>query len=205
MQRWCFLETKAKNLVNWNVLISSYAGTGLCDADDVIIDLLWSPINVLISSYPCFCYTWWNLWILFYRCCIADMNNNCLVELQVMESGSVVASKTACVAFNAPKYFCTGEHSTPETCSLTRYSVIFKSACPLVHSYAYDDASSTCTSLDRITWSLSALGGNWSILMISFFSCLLFFWFFGDLFDLIGLILFIENSNRISSSFISLL
>ncbi|CAL5205943.1 unnamed protein product [Lathyrus oleraceus] len=83
-----------------------------------------------------------------YAGCVADLNGNCPTELRVSGgggSGSVVACKSACLAFNTEEFCCTGEHSTPETCSPTRYSEIFKKACPTAYSYAYDDASSTCT------------------------------------------------------------
>ncbi|XP_061375294.1 pathogenesis-related thaumatin-like protein 3.5 [Gastrolobium bilobum] len=78
--------------------------------------------------------------------CVADLNGNCPQELQVKDgSGRVVACKSACAAFNTDVFCCTGEHSTPQTCSPTHYSEIFKAACPTAYSYAYDDASSTCT------------------------------------------------------------
>ncbi|KAK4746255.1 hypothetical protein SAY87_012567 [Trapa incisa] len=93
--------------------------------------------------------------------CQEDLNKNCPPELQVvmvegpspspspMEMeigmGRVVACKSACEAFNAPELCCTGDHSTPENCPPTHYSAIFKQACPTAYSYAYDDATSTCT------------------------------------------------------------
>ncbi|KAL3514597.1 hypothetical protein ACH5RR_027314 [Cinchona calisaya] len=80
-----------------------------------------------------------------YAGCLADLNENCPKELQVTDSGTVVACRSACEAFNTPQYCCTGEHSTPEKCSPTDYSKMFKNACPSAYSYAYDDASSTCT------------------------------------------------------------
>ncbi|XP_004238220.2 pathogenesis-related protein 5 [Solanum lycopersicum] len=80
-----------------------------------------------------------------YAGCVADLNAICPKELQVMDNGAVVACKSACAQFNTPEYCCTGAHSTPATCSPTNYSRIFKSACPSAYSYAYDDASSTCT------------------------------------------------------------
>ncbi|KAE9457068.1 hypothetical protein C3L33_11021, partial [Rhododendron williamsianum] len=80
-----------------------------------------------------------------YAGCIADLNGNCPQELQVMSSGAVVACKSACEAFDTPEFCCTGDHSTPGTCSPTQYSEMFKNACPTAYSYAYDDASSTCT------------------------------------------------------------
>jgi len=84
-----------------------------------------------------------------YAGCVADLNDDCPKELQVTNSNSnsnlVVACKSACTAFNTAEYCCTGDHSTPQTCSPTRYSMMFKNACPNAYSYAYDDASSICT------------------------------------------------------------
>lgn len=85
-----------------------------------------------------------------YTSCAFDVNNNCLPELQVINAGSVVACKDACTVFNTPEYCCTGDHNTPETCSPSKYSQIFKNACPRAYSYAFDDRSSTftCTGAD---------------------------------------------------------
>lgn len=84
-----------------------------------------------------------------YAGCIADLNQSCPQELQITDSSSsgsvVVACKSACAAFNTPEYCCTGDHSTPDKCSPTKYSQLFKNACPSAYSYAYDDASSTFT------------------------------------------------------------
>nr|GMC53336.1 pathogenesis-related protein 5-like [Ipomoea batatas] len=80
-----------------------------------------------------------------YAGCVADLNTNCPQVLQVTDSGSVVACKSACAQFNTPEYCCTGDHNTPATCSPTQYSQIFKNACPNAYSYAHDDTSSTFT------------------------------------------------------------
>lgn len=80
-----------------------------------------------------------------YAGCVADLIGSCPAELQVVSAGAVVACKSACAAFNSPEYCCTGEHSSPATCTPTHYSETFKNACPSAYSYAYDDASSTCT------------------------------------------------------------
>ncbi|CAK9155460.1 unnamed protein product [Ilex paraguariensis] len=80
-----------------------------------------------------------------YAGCVSDLNGNCPVDLQVVDSGLVVACMSACAKYNAPEFCCTGDHATPETCSPTQYSEMFKNACPTAYSYAYDDASSTCT------------------------------------------------------------
>jgi len=83
--------------------------------------------------------------------CVADLLTSCPAELSVTGSdGQVIACKSACEAFGTPEYCCTGDHNTPQTCSPTQYSMIFKAACPTAYSYAYDDASSTftCTNPD---------------------------------------------------------
>ncbi|KAK0584468.1 hypothetical protein LWI29_013761 [Acer saccharum] len=80
--------------------------------------------------------------------CSANVNSVCPSELAVKGSdGSTIACKSACVAFNQPRYCCTGAFKTPKTCPPTNYSKIFKDQCPQAYSYAYDDRSSTfsCT------------------------------------------------------------
>ncbi|KAH6765019.1 thaumatin-like protein 3 [Perilla frutescens var. frutescens] len=81
-----------------------------------------------------------------YAGCVSDLKGSCPKELQVVDGGgAVVACKSACAAFNTAEFCCTSEHATPQTCSPTEYSKMFKSACPTAYSYAYDDLSSTCT------------------------------------------------------------
>ncbi|KAF7847404.1 hypothetical protein BT93_L2997 [Corymbia citriodora subsp. variegata] len=76
--------------------------------------------------------------------CAGNINSVCPSELAVKGSNrSVVACKSACLAFNQPQYCCTGAYGTPETCRPTNYSKIFKDQCPQAYSYAYDDESST--------------------------------------------------------------
>ncbi|CAI0400465.1 unnamed protein product [Linum tenue] len=69
--------------------------------------------------------------------CVSDLNLMCPAGLQVRsrDGRRVVACKSACSAFNSPRYCCTA------------YSRIFKAACPRAYSYAYDDPTSisTCT------------------------------------------------------------
>ncbi|KAH7846388.1 hypothetical protein Vadar_013438 [Vaccinium darrowii] len=86
-----------------------------------------------------------------YTSCASDVNKNCPTELQVTNAGSVIACKSACMAFNTPEYCCTGDHSTPQTCSPTQYSQIFKNACPSAYSYAYDDPSRSRVSATVFT------------------------------------------------------
>ncbi|XP_044487620.1 thaumatin-like protein 1b isoform X2 [Mangifera indica] len=78
--------------------------------------------------------------------CPKNVNLACPLELVVKDSAeSVIACKSACLAFNQPQYCCTGDFRLPETCSPTTYSKIFKDQCPQAYSYAYDDKSSTFT------------------------------------------------------------
>ncbi|KAM5555567.1 hypothetical protein ABKV19_023476 [Rosa sericea] len=78
--------------------------------------------------------------------CPADVNAACPAELQVKGAdGSVIACKSACTAFNEPKYCCTPPMNTAETCPPTDYSKIFEDQCPQAYSYAYDDKNSLFT------------------------------------------------------------
>ncbi|KAF6167716.1 hypothetical protein GIB67_017211 [Kingdonia uniflora] len=78
--------------------------------------------------------------------CSVDINSICPAELCVMWSDTTTIScKSACMAFNSPKYCCTGAYGSPSTCPPTNYSNIFKNACPQAYSYAYDDGTSTFT------------------------------------------------------------
>lgn len=74
--------------------------------------------------------------------CITDLNQLCPTELKADGGG---ACKSACEAFAAPEYCCSGAYNSPATCRPSMYSQMFKSACPKSYSYAYDDATSTFT------------------------------------------------------------
>ncbi|XP_010243191.1 PREDICTED: thaumatin-like protein 1 [Nelumbo nucifera] len=81
--------------------------------------------------------------------CPANMNSVCPPELRVRGSdGGTIACRSACDAFNDPKYCCTVSFGLPSTCPPTNYSMVFKNQCPQAYSYAYDDKTSTftCTS-----------------------------------------------------------
>ncbi|KAI3451434.1 hypothetical protein Pfo_008099 [Paulownia fortunei] len=93
--------------------------------------------------------------------CVADLNDACPSELKVVSAvsssssgggGGCVACRRACEAFREPKYCCSGEYATPDTCKPSEYSQLFKSACPQAYSYAYDDGTSTftCASADYV-------------------------------------------------------
>ncbi|GMP41822.1 hypothetical protein CsSME_00011788 [Camellia sinensis var. sinensis] len=77
--------------------------------------------------------------------CLSNLNLHCPSPLQVTRSGSVVACKSACLAFNQPQYCCTGAYNSPNTCKPTDYSRLFKAACPTAYSYPFDDRTSTFT------------------------------------------------------------
>ncbi|XP_077209836.1 pathogenesis-related thaumatin-like protein 3.5 [Tasmannia lanceolata] len=83
--------------------------------------------------------------------CVSDLNMKCPWELQVRRKGKVVACKSACMAFNTPRYCCTGAYGSPDTCEPTHYSRVFKQACPSAYSYAYDDRTSILTC--KCTWA----------------------------------------------------
>ncbi|XP_078446690.1 thaumatin-like protein 1 [Wolffia australiana] len=82
--------------------------------------------------------------------CAADVNVVCPKELRVLEKDktTVAACMSACEKFGDPVYCCTGEYGGAATCQPSVYSRVFKRACPLAYSYAFDDASSvfTCAS-----------------------------------------------------------
>ncbi|CAL4921590.1 unnamed protein product [Urochloa decumbens] len=104
-----------------------------------------------------------------YAGCVGDVNALCPPELQMAASGAVavaaggdgataspapaptpattttVACRSACEAFGTAEYCCTGAHGGPKTCGPTKYSRLFKAACPAAYSYAYDDPTSTFT------------------------------------------------------------
>lgn len=80
--------------------------------------------------------------------CVSDLNLKCPPELQVKSGDHVEGCKSACMAFNTPEYCCKGAFNDPKICQASKYSEIFKAACPKAYSYAYDDATSTYTCRD---------------------------------------------------------
>ncbi|XP_040997255.1 thaumatin-like protein 1 [Juglans microcarpa x Juglans regia] len=71
--------------------------------------------------------------------CSANVNAACPADLQVKDvDGSVIACKSACIAFHQPQYCCTDDFNTPATCPPTNYSMIFENQRPQAYSYAYD-------------------------------------------------------------------
>nr|UPH74553.1 thaumatin-like protein [Allium sativum]UPH74554.1 thaumatin-like protein [Allium sativum] len=76
--------------------------------------------------------------------CGANLNSQCPEELQAKDGGgAVVGCKSACLAFNTDEYCCRNAFEPVAACKPSKYSQIFKSACPQAYSYAHDDNSST--------------------------------------------------------------
>ena len=89
--------------------------------------------------------------------CKTDLNSICPDELKVKNGqNQVIACLSACEKFNTDQYCCRKAHDKPETCRSIdwpfNYPAIFKKACPMAYSYAYDDHTSTffCTNTDYI-------------------------------------------------------
>ncbi|CAN6935745.1 unnamed protein product [Brassica oleracea] len=79
-----------------------------------------------------------------YAGCLADVNEICPGDLRIMDQnvvGVVAACMSACAAFDSPEFCCTGAHATAQTCGPSRYSTVFKNACPSAYSYAGDATS----------------------------------------------------------------
>jgi hypothetical protein len=74
--------------------------------------------------------------------CAADLS---VATASSGEAEAAVACRSACEAFGAAQYCCSGDYGSPATCPPTSYSRFFKDACPRAYSYAYDDATSTFT------------------------------------------------------------
>ncbi|XP_043725449.1 thaumatin-like protein [Telopea speciosissima] len=89
----------------------------------------------------------------FVEGCLKNINSVCPVELQVLnDGGTVVACKSACLAFNLDTFCCRNAYGSPEKCQPNMYSKMFKDACPSYSSYAFDKPSPvvSCTSKEYI-------------------------------------------------------
>jgi hypothetical protein len=58
------------------------------------------------------------------------------------QEGSFVSCESACSKYGLDQYCCTGNHSTPETCTTNHFAKRIKDQCPEAYSYAFDDATS---------------------------------------------------------------
>ncbi|KAJ3679955.1 hypothetical protein LUZ60_016233 [Juncus effusus] len=78
--------------------------------------------------------------------CSSDLNKDCPSDLRLTgPNDCVIGCKSACDAFDDPRFCCTGDYGSPSTCGPSNYSKVFKEACPSSYSYAYDDSSSVFT------------------------------------------------------------
>ncbi|EMS45516.1 hypothetical protein TRIUR3_05853 [Triticum urartu] len=59
------------------------------------------------------------------------------------KKATVVACRSACLAFGLDAFCCRGAYGTAETCRSSVYSRLFRDACPAYYSYAYDVAAAT--------------------------------------------------------------
>ena len=79
--------------------------------------------------------------------CTQDLNSICPNDLKVNSGGRVVGCKSACERFREDRYCCRGQFNSPHSCQPSswpfNFAAVFKTACPMAYSYAYDDASST--------------------------------------------------------------
>ncbi|KAL2893184.1 Pathogenesis-related protein 5 [Bienertia sinuspersici] len=84
--------------------------------------------------------------------CDQDVRDNCPKELSVKDGKTVIGCRSACDVFNTDEYCCRGRFGGPSVCHPTRYSKLFKQACPTSYSYAYDDPTSifTCSATDYL-------------------------------------------------------
>ncbi|GAB4847820.1 hypothetical protein Ancab_026882 [Ancistrocladus abbreviatus] len=84
--------------------------------------------------------------------CDTDLRNSCPSELAVTAEGKTIACQSACDAFRTDEYCCRGTYGNPGSCKSTNYSTIFKAACPVAYSYAFDDPTSikTCSASDYV-------------------------------------------------------
>ncbi|XP_059668989.1 thaumatin-like protein 1b [Cornus florida] len=88
--------------------------------------------------------------------CPADVNAECPADLAVKNSdGATISCKTACLAFDQPRYCCTGAYNTEATCPPTNYSQYFEKKCPLASSNAYGVTTSTFTCNGRPTKAIT--------------------------------------------------
>ncbi|KAH0731901.1 hypothetical protein KY289_003089 [Solanum tuberosum] len=94
--------------------------------------------------------------------CDSDLRPNCPSELALKSDGKTIACRSACNVFNTDEYCCRGTFSSPISCLPTNYSRIFKTACPVAYSFAFDDPTSiiTCSSTDYVVSFCSSRNQN---------------------------------------------
>lgn len=98
--------------------------------------------------------------------CTKSINGLCPQELQVSdESSSVVACKSACLAFDLDVFCCRNSYGKPEKCKPSMYSKMFKDACPSYISYAFDSPTVMSCNAEEfvITFCPSKWGSHMSM------------------------------------------
>jgi len=100
--------------------------------------------------------------------CAKNVNAVCPPELQVTATGggggggkTVVACKSACLAFGLDAFCCRGAYATPATCRGTVYSRLFKDACPAYYSYAYDTTAATASGCYAQEYVITFCPSRW--------------------------------------------
>lgn len=75
--------------------------------------------------------------------CVNDLiGGGCPKALKVLDqNGNVIACMSACLRYQDEQTCCTGKYNSPETCSPTAFSMIFKKACPSYISFAHQTPS----------------------------------------------------------------
>ncbi|MBN1413275.1 MAG: discoidin domain-containing protein [Spirochaetales bacterium] len=98
-----------------------------------------------------------------YECgtagCVSDLNEVCFQELQLADSsGKVAGCLSACLKYQADEFCCKGAYGSLSRCPPTKYSRLFRSACPYAFSYIYDTETRSfmCKGADyEVTFGLS--------------------------------------------------
>jgi hypothetical protein len=102
--------------------------------------------------------------------CAKDVNAVCPPELQVTAAATgggakaattVVACKSACLAFGLDAFCCRGAYATPASCRSSVYSRLFKDACPAYYSYAYDTTAATATGCYAQEYVITFCPSRW--------------------------------------------
>ncbi|XP_020084892.1 thaumatin-like protein 1b [Ananas comosus] len=85
--------------------------------------------------------------------CPADINKSCPTELQLQvkdASGATIGCNSTCDATQDPAACCEGQFAGRDACRPSAQANLFKGACPLAHTWKYDDdrAIYSCAGAD---------------------------------------------------------
>lgn len=74
--------------------------------------------------------------------CISDVNAACPTELAVKSSsGYTVGCKSGCLGYGTDKECCRGEYDSPDKCTMSSTTKMFKNACPGAYTYPFDNST----------------------------------------------------------------